>query len=319
MLEFLKGKTNITDATTDHRVYAQLPELIKLQFQAKGFSFLPNQPVKSLLTGRNSSRLRGRGLNFEELRHYRSGDDIRSMDWKVTNRTRKPHVRVYTEERERNVILFVDQRVSMFFGSQQKMKSVTAAETAAIAAWRIVDVGDRVGAVIFNDEKIVSIPPARSRKTVVQILSKISEFNQQLKVGRKSKPSQLNEALKTLSRNLSHDALVISVGDGSGWDEGTTDRVRKITWHNDIIAVKVFDPAEESLPAMDQLVVSDGHMQIEITGKKNELREKFQKQYDSDLGMMIKELKKYGIPVMMINTIQPVPEQLIKALGGRRK
>ena len=82
-------------------VYADLDELIRIQFQARDFSFKPRQPVTSILSGRYASRLRGRGLNFEELRRYLPGDDIRTMDWKVTARTRSPHVRVYTEERDR--------------------------------------------------------------------------------------------------------------------------------------------------------------------------------------------------------------------------
>ena len=77
------------------------------------------------------------------------GDDVRTMDWKVTARTRSPHVRVYTEEKDRAVLLVVDQRINMFFGTRDKLKSVTAAELAALGAWRAVEVGDRVGAVIF--------------------------------------------------------------------------------------------------------------------------------------------------------------------------
>ena len=84
-----------------HGVYANLTELMKLEFKAQGFSFLPKQPVHSILAGRHASRLRGRGLNFEEIRRYLPGDDIRNMDWRVTARLRKPHVRVYTEERDR--------------------------------------------------------------------------------------------------------------------------------------------------------------------------------------------------------------------------
>ncbi|MEH6558582.1 MAG: DUF58 domain-containing protein [Oceanicoccus sp.] len=316
MLKFFSGKRHAADVEQDHRVYAQLPELIKLQFQAKGFSFLPKQPAKSLLTGRHSSKLRGRGLNFEELRHYRSGDDIRTMDWKVTNRTRKPHVRVYTEERERNVILFVDMRISMFFGSEQRMKSVAAAEAAALAAWRIVDVGDRVGAVIFNDDEIISITPARSRTTVLQILSQLANFSQRLRAGQRTNPGQLNTALKALSRNLSHDALVISVGDGAGWNKGTTDRIKKIAQHNDIIAIKIFDRAEEQLPAIDHLIVSDGQLQVEIRGKRQDLRKRFQETYDQQLGMIRYELKKHGIPVIDINTNDSVQRQLVIALGG---
>jgi uncharacterized protein (DUF58 family) len=82
-------------------VYVDLAELVRLKFRTRGFSFLPRQPVHSILAGRHASRLRGRGMNFEEIRRYLPGDDIRNMDWHVTARTRKPHVRVYTEERDR--------------------------------------------------------------------------------------------------------------------------------------------------------------------------------------------------------------------------
>ena len=118
--------------------------LILLQHRASGrFSFLPRQPVHSLLSGRHASRIRGRGLNFEEIRGYLPGDDVRSIDWKVTARTREPHVRVFTEERDRPAFLVVDQRISMFFGSRRNMKSVTAAELGAAGAWRVADAGDR--------------------------------------------------------------------------------------------------------------------------------------------------------------------------------
>ena len=89
----------------DSRVYADLDELVRLQFEAQGFSFLPHQPLHSVLHGRHASRLRGRGLNFEELRGYIPGDDIRNVDWKATARAGEPQVRAYTEERDRPVWL----------------------------------------------------------------------------------------------------------------------------------------------------------------------------------------------------------------------
>ena len=115
-------------------VYTELQDLIRLQWAARGFSLLPRQPLRSVLAGRHAARIRGRGLDFEELRDYRPGDDVRSIDWKVTARTRKPHTRVYTDERERRVLLVVDQRLAMFFGTRVQMKSVTAAELAALLA-----------------------------------------------------------------------------------------------------------------------------------------------------------------------------------------
>src|ERR1700742_3614630 len=139
--------------------YADLGALIRLRFQAHGFSLLPRQPVHSILAGRHASRLRGRGLNFEEIRRYLPGDDVRQIDWKVTMRTGKTHCRVYTEEKERSVLLVVDQRLSMFFGSVKNMKSLTAAEVTALAAWRVVAQKDRVGAIVFNDTKIAEVRP----------------------------------------------------------------------------------------------------------------------------------------------------------------
>src|SRR5215831_5840844 len=142
-------------------VYVDLEELIALEYGGRKVSFLPRQPVHSLLSGRFASRMRGRGLNFEEIRDYRPGDDIRSIDWKVTARLRKPHVRVFNEERDRPTLLVVDQRLSMFFGSRRAMKSVTAAEAAAISAWRVLGAGDRVGAIVFNDREIAEFRPRR--------------------------------------------------------------------------------------------------------------------------------------------------------------
>jgi len=116
----------------DPRVYADIDELVRLQFKAQGFSFLPRQPVHSILFGRHASRLRGRGLNFEELRRYVPGDDIRNVDWKATARAGEPNVRVFTEEKDRPMWLVVNQTQSMFFGSNERMKSVSAAEVVAL-------------------------------------------------------------------------------------------------------------------------------------------------------------------------------------------
>ena len=100
-------------------VYVSLDDLLALEYRGRKVSFLPHQPVRSLLSGRFASRMRGRGLNFEEIRDYRPGDDVRSIDWKVTARLQKPHIRVFNEERDRQTLLVVDQRLSMFFGSRR--------------------------------------------------------------------------------------------------------------------------------------------------------------------------------------------------------
>src|ERR1700727_46160 len=156
--------------------YAELDSLIALQFKARDFTLMHSQPVHSLLFGRRVSHVRGRGLDVEELLNYVPGDDVRSIDWRVTARMQKPFIRVYSEERDRPTMLIVDQRINMFFGSRVSMKSVVAAEIAALSAWRVFHQGDRVGAFVFNDDSVEKIPMRRSRSTVLRILDRISHM-----------------------------------------------------------------------------------------------------------------------------------------------
>ena len=303
----------------DNSIYASLKALVSLQHQASGFSFLPKQPVHSILSGRHTSRLRGRGLNFEELRHYRAGDDIRTMDWKVTNRTRKPHVRVYTEERERPVLLVVDQRISMFFGSQSKMKSVIAAELAALSSWRVLSVGDRVGSLVFNDKEIIETRPHRSRKTVMQILHNVLTLNHKLSAGYTDtqNDSQLNLVLKETERLSGHDYLVVIISDLSGWNEETVKRIKRLGRHNDVMVSLVFDPLEQTLPDASQLVLSDGDLQIQVNAAQAGLGPQYTEHFESGVEHLQSELRKHGIPVLPMNTTEPVLNQVRRAIGER--
>ena len=301
-------------------IYTSLRALVRLRYAARGFSYLPKQPVRSLLSGRKRSRLRGRGLDFDELRHYRPGDDIRNMDWRVTNRTGKPHVRVYTEERDRPVIAVVDQRLPMFFGSQRKMKSVVAAEVAAITAWRVLGVGDRIGAILFNDHDIVEARPTRNEKKVMGWLGNLIEMNNSLSVnhGQTSNPDALGRALAVLERNIGHDYLVILISDFYGWSQANLDTIRRIRQHNDVISALVFDPLERDISSADKLVVSDGRYQLEIDPASQGLGAKFEASFDSSLAHVQADLRRHQIPILPIDTVAPTAEQLREKLGGER-
>jgi uncharacterized protein (DUF58 family) len=298
-------------------VYANLQDLIKLQYKASGFSFLPKQPVHSLLSGRHTSRLRGRGLDFEEIRHYLPGDDIRNMDWKVTARTRKPHTRVYTEERERPVLLVVDQRISMFFGSTIRMKSVTAAESAALGAWRVVSVGDRVGAVVFNDRNLQEIKPQRSKKTVMQILQMVVEYNHALHVepGFQTNPGMLNQVLKKVVNFVNHDYLITIISDFEGANAETKELMTQLAHHNDVLVLLIYDQLESHLPEAGKLVMSDGELQVEVDSGNSRLRTQFHAEFDERLKLAQDILQKRGVPVLPIHTAEGVAEQVRHLLG----
>lgn len=304
-------------ADSQNNIYVDIKSLQRLQFKARGFSFSPNQPVNSVLSGKYASKLRGRGLNFEELRHYRPGDDIRSMDWKVTQRTGKPHIKVFTEERERNVYIAIDQRSTMFFGSTGKMKSVIAAEVSALMAWQVVGSGDRVGAVIFNDTEISVIPAKRGQQHIMRLMAQVVKKNQQLKVGKTTENSaqSFNNMLAKLTTISGNNALVILIGDGHGWDDKSTDFIKKIRQHNEMIACHIFDPLEQNLPKMPQMVVSDGLWQIQFSSQNSITQDKYHQEIQQQLLTFDNTARKHRIPLLLIDTVSPVEQQLRKAFG----
>jgi uncharacterized protein (DUF58 family) len=311
-------KPRVAKSTDDTGVYADLDELIRLQYKATGFSFLPRQPIHSVLAGRHASRLRGRGLNFEELRRYLPGDDIRNMDWKVTARTRKPHVRVYTEERDRPALLVVDQRLSMFFGSTRAMKSVAAAEATALAAWRVFHAGDRVGAIVFDDHDIVEIAPHRSRSRVMQILQAVVEKNHSLQANADltPNPAMLNHALERALRMAKHDHLVGLITDAFGADLESERLVTLLSEHNDVISVFIFDPLETQLPDAGRLVMAEGAVQLEVNTSDSELRRRFHDAFEQRLARIQTLSRKRLIPVLPIHTGEGVAEQVRTLLGN---
>lgn len=300
--------------------YVTVRELVKLRYQGRGFSFLPRQPLSSQLAGLRASRIRGRGLDFDELRAYLPGDDIRDIDWKVTARTRKPHTRVYTEERDRRTLLLVDQRVNMFFGSKIQMKSVTAAHAAALGVWRVFSQGDRPGAIVFNDSEQVEVPPHRSKARVMAILHELERMNRLLRAdgGQRSEPAQLNRVLERAVRLASHDHLVVLVSDLDGADEETSRLLLRLTRHNDVLVLLVHDPLERELPDASLLVVSDGDLQLEFDARDRQLRSGFAQAFQDRVDTGRKELHKRYIPMLPISTAEPVAGQLRELLGQRR-
>ncbi len=311
-----------TGATVDPRIHVDLAHLRRFAGRATGLRLLPRQPARSVLNGRHASRLRGRGLNFEELRGYLPGDDIRSIDWKVTARTGEPHVRVFTEERDRPALIVVDQRMSMFFGSQLNMKSVTAAETAALVAFRILDQGDRVGGIVFGDELVAEIRPQRSRRSVDLLLSAIVDANGLLRADTPvSDAMPLNRPLEAVARIARRNHLIVVLSDFDGVDARTETLLGGIARRNDVVLGFVTDPTGRQLPTDIRVVASDGALQAEIDTGKDSVRKALTEMTGDRLSMVAGWTRKYGIPVVPLNAGEETLPQIRRLFGlsrGRR-
>jgi uncharacterized protein (DUF58 family) len=304
--------------------YAKFESLLALEFKVRGSSPKHSQPLHSLLFGRHTSRVRGRGLDFEEIRNYIFGDDVRSIDWRVTARMRKPFVRVYTEERDRPTLLIVDQRINMFFGSRVSMKSVVAAEIAALIAWKVFRQGDRVGALVFNDSKTDEIPIRRSRANVVRVLERIANQNSELRGDSpvRARSDRLNDVIETAMRACRRDALVVIASDFDGADKKTRDLLLNFSQSNDLVCCLTYDPLAISLPGAQELVVSDGDLQIELELSKEQIRKSILDATDKRIRSILSWQHELGVPVLPVSTADDVPGQLrhfLAKVGARRR
>ena len=304
----------------DGFVYVSLAQLMALQFQARDLSFVARQPQGSILAGNHASRLRGRGLNFDELRRYQPGDDLRHLDWRASLRTGKPVVRTFTEERDRPALIVVDQRMSMFFGSVRSFKSAIAAELGALAAWMVFNAGDRVGGLVFNDQRVDSVAPLRSRKRVETLCSHIAQQNAELTASNPDHEGdgQLDKVLQQCLAVAGHDHLICLVSDFAGAGPRTLQLMQQLSAHNDVIAFQVYDPLALNVPSRGQLRVTQGQLQVELAVDQRQVRQPLGDFLGGRLKDVATLLRRSQVPLLMISTALPAADQLRSELGKRR-
>lgn len=308
----------------DTRIYCDYARLVRLQAQSESFTLLPHLKAGSVLSGRHHSSFRGRGLNFEELRHYHLGDDIRNLDWKVTMRTGKPHVRSYTEEKDRNVVICVDQRSSMFFSSTKVMKSVIAAEIAAMCGWRVLKDGDRVGFMTASTQSLVYSKPQRSQNALLFQLKCLVKANQSLNVKAVDDEAVGFPAWLALMNKMKlKQSTLIVISDWADCSEAHLNHLKQLQQHNDVLAIMVTDPLEQTLPvsiATDKWVVGDGRFQLnldcstKVSSANQHLADRFDAQRQSISQLMAMK----GLPYIQLDTQGHHIQQFQKLVGGRK-
>ncbi|SHH73535.1 DUF58 domain-containing protein [Ferrimonas marina] len=298
----------------DPRIHVDYRQLLSLKGALQGLSLLPRSPSASPLAGQHGSRFRGRGLDFEELRHYRDGDDIRTLDWKVTLRTGKPHVRVFTEERDRSVLILADQRQSLFFASQVTMKSVVAARLASLLGWRALADGDRVGMLLLTDSGCDWFEPQRQSLAWMRALARLAKANQALGAGRAdSQPQQLEQALAALQRRQLKAYTLVLISDFDGWQPGCLTRIRHLQRHNEVLTCYLTDPMEQQLPG--PFVASDGQQQMAVDPASASLSQRFAEAAADKATALQRAFARRGLPLLQIDTGGDEVGQLKRALG----
>lgn len=255
-----------TDSTgqesMDSPTHAGLQELLALRAHARRDA-LPGLARRVTSGGQRISTFRGRGMEFEESRLYQAGDDMRQLDWKVTARSGKPHTKVFREERERPVLLWLDLRPGMFFATRGRFKSVQAIRAAALLAWRATTHGDRVGGMLFGQGQHHEERPAQGHRAVLRWLGSMIEA-QSWWPSPSEETDDLQRSLRRLRRMSRPGCLIFLISDFHGIDEVCAEELSILARHCSLVAVEIFDPLERELPPPGRYVVTRGDRRATI-------------------------------------------------------
>jgi uncharacterized protein (DUF58 family) len=302
--------------------YIDLATLLGARFAAKDLKLQQRRKALSLLAGPNKTNFRGRGIDFEEVRAYQAGDDIRTIDWRVTARSGKAYTKLFREERERPVLVVTDQRQSMFFGSQQCFKSVMACYLGALIVWSGLQNSDRVGGLVFGNRVQREIRPRRSRQSALALMHLMLEYNQQLNknsgIGLSS-VNHLDSTLIELRRIAKPGSAIYLISDFAGFnDDNVQKHLHQLSKHCEITGLFVYDPLERELPPPGQYTVTDGSQRRLIRTGGTHSRERYTHSFDSNLKNLHTDLGKLGIPLIEVGTEQAPLERLMHYYGARR-
>ncbi|MFN3239865.1 MAG: DUF58 domain-containing protein, partial [Pseudomonadales bacterium] len=249
---------------------------------------------------------------------YEPGDDVRTIDWRVTARTQEPHTKLFQEERERPVMFLVDQSGSMFFGSKLRFKSVLAAELAAVLAWSCLNHGDRVGGMVFNNAEHREVRPRRNKHSVLRLLNEMNEFNHRLtKDSARDQTSKLSDALLNIRRIARHGYTVIIISDFTQFDETAALHLTQLARHNDVLGIMVSDPLESHLPAPDLYTITNGTERVEINTAAKDHRVAYRDHHTARLKTVSQAFARVKSPLLNISTADEVVPALITAMAPK--
>ncbi|RRJ84852.1 DUF58 domain-containing protein [Aestuariirhabdus litorea] len=300
--------------------YTDLHQLVELGRDARTLGIYSAQHVRSALSGQHRSRLRGRGIDFDEVRRYQAGDDIRSIDWRVTARSGIAHTKLYHEERERPVVVLLDQSPAMFFGSHLNFKSVTAAECAAALAWAALEHGDRIGGLLATGAPERLFRPYRSRQTLLHWLQAIVDANQRLTSSTPPAPANyLADTLASLYPAIDSGAALFIISDGLSLNEACEPHLHRLGKHHDLLFLRVTDPLEHNPPeaGLYPLKQSQGQA-ILLNTRSARVRQHYQQGCTEQLQRVEQRLGRFGIPLQEIDAGQATLPQLQALFPGQR-
>jgi uncharacterized protein (DUF58 family) len=286
-----------------------LKRVRRIEIKSRGLS-------SEIFAGQYHSAFRGRGMSFSEVREYRVGDDVRDIDWNVTARSSKPHIKIYEEERELTVMLLVDVSGSSSFGTTGQTKKGLQAEIAAVLAFSASQTGDKVGCMMFSDRVEKFIPPKKGRAHILAIVRQLLEHQPQ------GRATSLAEPLRHLTNVLPKRSTAFVLSDFlfPAADEGPLrDALKIATGKHDVVAVRVDDRREESMPDVGIVEFEDAETgrKMWIDTSSRAVRDAYVKAHDERVEAIETMLKHYKVDTTTCRTGEDYVAGLVKLFRKR--
>lgn len=287
---------------------------------------LTNRLIDDQLSGDYHSTFKGQGVEFDEVRPYEPGDDVRSIDWNVTARTGQPFIKRYSEERELTILFVVDVSGSQGYGSVRRSKMELAAEVTALLALTAIRNQDKIGLVLFADEIVKYIPPRKGRDSVMRLVREVLAAEDGARGG-----TDLPAALRFLNGVQKRRAVVFLVSDfllpenRAGAEGGGMESVERLlratARRHDLVCVPVGDPAERELPDVGLVELEDpetGELVLADTSSAA-VRRRFAEQAEREAEELARFFRKTGIDVLPIDTARPYVDEVRKLFKRRAR
>jgi uncharacterized protein (DUF58 family) len=261
-------------------VRVDLVDLLRLRGAGEGIQLMAPR-VRASASGGHLSPYKGRGVEFDESRPYQPGDDLRTIDWRVTARTGKPHTKVFREERNRPVFVWLDLRRPMMFATRGAYKGVRAAEMAALIAWSAVANGDRLGGLVFSETEHHELRPGLGRRSALRLFKTIaadSFWNHH--AGERPTEVDAERALKRLTRVARPGSLIFLLSDFRRLGDDAERHLRQLSGHCDLLLVQFFDPVESELPPPGRYRIQSAGRSFTIETGNEAMRRRYHERFE---------------------------------------
>lgn len=281
----------------------------KIEIKTRGLS-------NEIFAGKYHTAFRGRGMSFSEVREYRAGDDVRDIDWNVTARSRKPHIKVYEEERELTMMLLVDVSASRLFGTTDRLKQQVITEIAAVLAFSASQNNDKVGCIFFSDRVEKFIPPKKGRSHILTIIRELIGFRPE------SAGTSLSEPVRFLTNVNKKRCTTFILSDflTPENDRAALDDALKIArGRHDLVGIRIFDPREAELPDVGIVELRDAESgrKLWVDTSSRAVREHYAEQWRRSSERIDETLRHNRIDTATISTGGDYVTELIKLFKQR--